>query len=86
MIEQYIKFCEETNLAFKDWTKNLIKEALKQGTYQKAINWLKKNKPELKGFSNGTLEDQLESIVRTTYDDAIHEVYKLALKEKVNNE
>lgn len=78
--DQYIKSVEDD---IKMWTDVLVKEALEQGTYKKAITWLGKNKPDLKGKGMGTVEDQLESLYRTAYEDAISKIYKLALDQKV---
>lgn len=59
-----------------DWTKAIIAESLKQGTYQQAINWINSLKPKIDdSFPGGSLGAEI-NYLREIAEDARQEIIK----------
>lgn len=65
-----------------DWTKAIIAESLKQGTYQQAINWINSLKPRIDdSFPAGSVGAEI-NYLREIAEDARQAVLKQALSQK----
>ena len=65
-----------------DWTKAIIAESLKQGTYQQAINWINSLKPRIDdSFPAGSVGAEI-NYLREIAEDARQAVLKKALSQK----
>lgn len=65
-----------------DWTKAIIAESLKQGTYQQAINWINSLKPRIDdSFPAGSVGAEI-NYLREIAEDARQVVLKQALSQK----
>ena len=65
-----------------DWTKAIIAESLKQGTYQQAINWINSLKPRIDdSFPAGSIGAEI-NYLREIAEDARQVVLKQALSQK----
>ena len=65
-----------------DWTKAIIAESLKQGTYQQAINWINSLKPKIDdSFPGGSVGAEI-NYLREIAEDARQAVLKQALSQK----
>lgn len=65
------------------WTSTIINEALKQKTYQKALDWIDKMIPKVPDKFTGDTPDTMNTLLRQIYKDAKHEIYKRALAQKI---
>lgn len=65
-----------------DWTKKIIGEALQQGSYQQAINWINSLKPRIDdNFPGGSTGAEI-NYLREIAEDARQAVLKQALSQK----
>ncbi|WP_276804602.1 hypothetical protein [Lactobacillus hominis] len=63
-------------------TEALVEEALKKGTYKKAENWLKKNRPDFSDSFMASSKEQFVVVVKVMYDDAIRKVRDKAMDQE----
>lgn len=76
MSDEFRKWQLATKDSIDEWTKQLVKEALKQCEVGKAEDWLKKNKPKPSGDFHATTSEQFNTIVQTMFEDAKRELHK----------
>lgn len=76
MLDEFQKWQLATKDSIDKWTKQLVKEALKQGEVGKAEDWLRRNKPTPSGDFHATTSEQFNTIVQTMFEDAKRELHK----------
>ena len=76
MLNEFQKWQLATKDSIDKCTKQLVKEALKQGEVGKAEDWLRKNKPTPSGDFHATTSEQFNTIVQTMFEDAKRELHK----------
>lgn len=67
--------------SIKMWQPLIVKDALKQGKYKKAVAYLKRNQPALYNSFDASPEQQFRITIRAMYDEAIRQVKDLAMKQ-----
>ena len=85
MLDEFQKWQYDAEQAIKEWPEKLVEEALKQGTYDKAERWLKRKQPDYSDSFLGKPEEQFIVTIKVIYDEAIHKLRRLAMKQKVIN-
>ena len=83
MLDEFQKWQYDTEQAIKEWPEKLVEEALKQGTYDKAERWLKRKQPDYSDSFLCNSEEQFIVTIKVIYDEAIHKLRRLAMKQKV---
>lgn len=83
MIEDFMKWKQTTLHEFDKWQEKFEQEALKQGTYQKANNWLDKQNISLLGHSATTVEDHFNYAVRQMIEDGKADIRHKAMNSEV---
>ncbi len=85
MLEEFREWQLATKDSIDEWTDKLVKEALKQGTYDKAERWLKRKQPDYSDSFLGKPEEQFIVTIKAIYDEAIIKLRKLAMRQQISN-
>ena len=75
VIEEFLEWQSETKIAIELWTIRLKNEALKQGSYEEAIDYLNRNCPDLpRDYQNyqELIDEQFQSLIRYVFAEAEH--------------
>lgn len=86
LIEEFSEWQNEAKTAIELWTIRLKNEALKQGSYEEAIDYLNRNCPDLPRSYQGTASEQFQSVIRSMFDEAKKMVYEEAQSQEINHE
>ena len=86
VIEEFSEWQNETKTAIELWTIRLKNEALKQGSYEEAIDYLNRNCPDLPRDYQGTASEQFQSVIRSMFDEAKKMVYDEAQSQEIKHE
>lgn len=87
MLDEFQKWQYDAEQAINEWPDKLVKEALNEnGRYfYKAKRWLEKKRPEIPDSFYGKPEEQFIVTIRSIYDEAIHKLRILAMKQQMIN-
>lgn len=86
MQDDFIEWQKETAKEIELWTIRLKDEALKQKTYNGAISFLKRSKPDLSGYFKGNTDELFREVIRNIFTDAEKLVRDEALRREVEHE
>lgn len=86
VIEEFSEWQNETKTAIELWTIRLKNEALKQGSYNKAIDYLNRNCLSLPRDYQGSANKRFQSVIRSMFDEAKKMVYDEAQSQEINHE
>lgn len=86
VIEEFSEWQNETKIAIELWTIRLKNEALKQGSYEEAIDYLNRNCPDLPRDYQGSANKEFQSVVRSMFDEAKKMVYDETQSQEINHE
>ena len=85
MLDEFQEWQYEVKEEIETWTDSLVNEALKQGNGKKAERWLKSKRPDHPDSYNGKPKEYFTVIVKGIYDEAIHKVRDIAMKQEFSN-
>lgn len=86
VIEEFSEWQNETKTSIELWTIRLKNDALKQGSYEEAIDYLNKNCPDLpRDYQNyqELIDEQFQSLIRYVFAEAEHMIIQ---KMEINHE
>ena len=86
VIEEFSEWQNETKIAIELWTIRLKNEALKQGSYEEAIDYLNRKCPDLPRDYQGSANKEFQSVVRSMFDEAKKMVYDETQSQEINHE
>ena len=86
VIEEFSEWQNETKIAIELWAIRLKNEALKQGSYEEAIDYLNRNCPDLPRDYQGSANKEFQSVVRSMFDEAKKMVYDETQSQEINHE
>lgn len=87
MLDEFQKWQYGSEQAIKEWPDKLVEEALNENEhyFYKAKRWLEKKRPEIPDSFYGKPEEQFIVTIRSIYDEAIHKLRILAMKQQMIN-
>lgn len=87
MLDEFQKWQYDAEQAIKEWPDKLVEEALNENDhyFYKAKRWLDKKRPEIPDSFYGKPEEQFIVTIRSIYDEAIHKLRILAMKQQMIN-
>ncbi|MBC6360547.1 hypothetical protein [Lactobacillus apis] len=86
VIEEFLEWQNETKTAIELWTIRLKNEALKQGSYEEAIDYLNRNCPDLPRDYQGSANKRFQSVIRSMFDEDKKMVYDEAQSQEIKHE
>lgn len=86
MKEEFEKWQRDTLYESEVWAVNLKEEALKQTTYQDALDFLDKSQPEITDFGSWMAIKKFHAITDLIFNDVKKEIIKQALAGKIKHD
>lgn len=84
---EFQKWIKTKDSEISDWTEWLYCCAKKEGkTYNGAIRWLRKNKPDVPRSFNATASESFVGTIQAMFDDAIIKVRNEGLNKEVDDD
>lgn len=85
-LKDFQNWIKKTQDDANDWVNYLVYESKKAGkTYQGAIRYLQRNKPEFPRSYKATPTENVSNVVQSIYEEAIFKVRDEALSKEIDN-
>lgn len=85
-LKDFQNWIKKTQDDANDWVNYLVYESKKVGkTYQGAIRYLKRNKPEFPRSYKATPTENVSNVVQSIYEEAISKVRDEALSKEIDD-
>lgn len=85
-IDDFRKWIKDTQKNAEDWVAVLAYKAKREGkTYQGAIRWLRKSKPDFPISYKATPTECVTNVVQSIYEEAIFKVRDEALGKEIKD-